>query len=284
MGKPRHTDTDPGWVKRRFAQLEKKIDQLAAAKRLPSASISSGGLTVKDGGTIKVLYPDGATAFVLGPWYEDSQLVGTQVVMYREDGELVDFSLGRVIAGVSSAFPAGFTQLQAGIDRVTFGIRDSFTVATDDGGAMLLDDSLGLLLAHPLGVMIDATTTASGANVYMDPVSGRIYRSTSSLRYKQDVVDADLDVDQVLALVPRRYRRKDEVEQRGDDAPTYVGFIAEEAAAAGLEQFVRSDADGPESFDYPTYAAVAHQAALREAFARIDALETELATLRGDNE
>jgi len=100
--------------------------------------------------------------------------------------------------------------------------------------------------------------------------------SVSSRRYKDDVEDLEVDVDQVLALVPRKFRMKDEVKEHGDDAPVRVGFIAEEAHELGLTQWVSYNADGePEAFDYPTFC-VAQQAALVELNARVAALEAKV--------
>ena len=73
------------------------------------------------------------------------------------------------------------------------------------------------------------TTTASAANAFLDSADGnRIYRSTSSLRYKKDVEDLDqLKADAVFSLRPVWYRSK--VESDRSDWSWY-GLIAEEVA------------------------------------------------------
>jgi hypothetical protein len=43
MARPiRHTDTAPGWINRRFADLQRQINQERAAKRLPGSEIAAG--------------------------------------------------------------------------------------------------------------------------------------------------------------------------------------------------------------------------------------------------
>jgi len=54
MGKYRGLDTEEGWIQRRFTALERGLAELAAARRLESASIGGGGITVKDGGSVTV--------------------------------------------------------------------------------------------------------------------------------------------------------------------------------------------------------------------------------------
>jgi len=73
------------------------------------------------------------------------------------------------------------------------------------------------------------TTTASAANAFLDSADGnRIYRSTSSLRYKKDVEDLDeLKADAILSLRPVWYRSKAE-NDRSDWS--WYGLIAEEVA------------------------------------------------------
>lgn len=43
------TQSDVGWIKRRFIDIERRIEQLSAARRLESATIGKGGLHVRGG-------------------------------------------------------------------------------------------------------------------------------------------------------------------------------------------------------------------------------------------
>jgi hypothetical protein len=75
----------------------------------------------------------------------------------------------------------------------------------------------------------DIATTASAANAFLDSADGnRIYRSTSSLRYKTNIEDIDqLRADAVLSLRPVWYRSK-AADDRSDWS--WYGLIAEEVA------------------------------------------------------
>lgn len=276
--KPRHSDTDPGWIRRELKEIRRLIRESNAAKRLQAATIGAGGVTVKDGGRVNVQYPSGPTAFQMGPFESGGKHVGSMLQFFREDGERTVFQVARVEPGLSDDYPDGLGLFQAGVDQFIVG-TDMFLVGGGvDGGTIYMDNASGITLSHPLGVGINHATTAAAANCYIDPVSYRIYRVSSSERYKQDITTADVDVDAVLALVPRAFRRKDEVEELGDDAPTYVGFVAEEAADLGLDAWVTSDEEGPESFSYSQWG-VAQQAVLRAQQSRLNDLEQRLEAL-----
>src|SRR5690242_3987384 len=55
MGKFRGIDKGPGRVNRVTRDLQRQVSEANSAKRLESATIGRGGLTVKDGGGISVL-------------------------------------------------------------------------------------------------------------------------------------------------------------------------------------------------------------------------------------
>jgi hypothetical protein len=70
-------------------------------------------------------------------------------------------------------------------------------------------------------------TTGAAANAHVPDTAGVIRRSTSSLRYKQDVQDAEPGLLELLQLRPVTYRS-----DTGNDDRTirYLGFVAEEVA------------------------------------------------------
>lgn len=72
-------------------------------------------------------------------------------------------------------------------------------------------------------------TTASAANVFIDSVTGIIYRSTSSLRYKKNVEPADISTDAVMQLRAITYEPKYKLRESDEDRK-YLGLIAEEIA------------------------------------------------------
>ena len=67
-----------------------------------------------------------------------------------------------------------------------------------------------------------AATTGSGANMFVNS-SGQIMRSTSSKRYKKDIVDLEINTDEIYNLRPVSYTGI-------NDNKRYFGLIAEEVA------------------------------------------------------
>ena len=96
-----------------------------------------------------------------------------------------------------------------------------------------------------------ANTTASAANVFIDS-DGLFARSTSALKYKQDI--RELESMDINSLRPVRYKSKCE----GDDqTKDHFGLIADEAADAGFEELVSRNASGEvEGFQYERLTVV----------------------------
>jgi hypothetical protein len=94
-------------------------------------------------------------------------------------------------------------------------------------------------------------TTATAANVTVGS-DGGLQRSTSALKYKQEI--RDLEEIDISALRPIRYKSKCE----GDDqTKDHFGLIADEAAEAGFEELVTRGADGEvEGFQYERLTVV----------------------------
>lgn len=110
--------------------------------------------------------------------------------------------------------------------------------------------------------------------------TGRIIRSSSSLRYKTDVQPLTVDVDAVLALDPILYRRLP-LDGEDRDPTLYPGFLAEDAARLGLHHWVAPDTAGrPDGFRYAEWVVALHTVARHQA-QQIDALTTRVALLEG---
>jgi hypothetical protein len=89
-------------------------------------------------------------------------------------------------------------------------------------------------------------TTGNSANLFVD-TDGRLIRSTSSLKYKQNVQDATHGLTDLLKLRSVTYQGKSE----SDDDKTFGGLIAEEVHDAGLTEFVQYAEDGsPDALAY----------------------------------
>ncbi|KQM17584.1 hypothetical protein ASF83_00140 [Plantibacter sp. Leaf171] len=152
------------------------------------------------------------------------------------------------------------------------------------------------------GAAIAATTALSGQDLYatnapgfnitggrvaawLENATGRLGTASSSRRYKQDEAPAMIDPAAVLTIHPKTFHYIDEVRKRDDPefehyvGPEYVvaeevGFIAEDLADAGLDQFVVwREVDGAVVPDGVNYAmiAVAQQAVLLSLDARLRA-------------
>jgi hypothetical protein len=106
--------------------------------------------------------------------------------------------------------------------------------------------------------------------------------ASSSRKTKQDIVDANLNVESILSIEPKVFRYIDAVESLGEDAPLELGMIAEDLHDAGLTPLVDYGKDGSvQGIHYSMYvtalqAVVRHQATqISELAARLDALEAK---------
>lgn len=119
-------------------------------------------------------------------------------------------------------------------------------------------------------------TTASAANLFHGGgATSQILRSTSSLKYKTDVLDlANDEADKLFGLRPITYRSKAWAD---DGMKRHWGFIAEEAEAADLGRLVHYGEDGtPDGFQYERVVVGLLNIVKRQE-ARIAALEARLA-------
>lgn len=136
--------------------------------------------------------------------------------------------------------------------------------------------------------------TATRVAAWIQSSDGLIGTASSSRRYKQDIVDADLDVAAVERVLVRHFHYIDEVRKRDDpdyefyvgpDYPvnTEIGLIAEELHEAGLVDFVVYSLDDegnrrPEGVHYELLA-LALFPVIRAHSARLSALERRLDAL-----
>jgi hypothetical protein len=106
------------------------------------------------------------------------------------------------------------------------------------------------------------------------------YQGFSDANLKQDIVDAGSQTDDIMALNLKNYRLKSYVAEYGDEAPVHLGVIAQDLEAQGMEKLVNTNEDGVKSVKYSVLYLKAI-GALQEAITRIEALEAEVATLKG---
>jgi hypothetical protein len=119
-----------------------------------------------------------------------------------------------------------------------------------------------------------SNTTASAANVFVQS-DGTLKRSTSSLRYKRDVRDYTRGLADVMKLRPVLYKGISE----GDGETDFAGFIAEDVAEIGLEEFVVRDSQRrPDALAYSNMVALLTKAA-QELKTENDSLKARVSTL-----
>ena len=164
--------------------------------------------------------------------------------------------------GSKNTIIGGYTGNNSGLDIRT---SNNFIVLSDgDGNPRAYWSDTG-------NITVPATynnTTATAANMVVGG-SGFYARSTSALKYKQDIRDVE-DFD-IGLLRPVRYKSK----CAGDDqTKDHLGLIADEAAEAGFEELVTRNADGEvEGFQYERLTVVL----LKE----MQRLKAEIAALKG---
>ena len=112
-------------------------------------------------------------------------------------------------------------------------------------------------------------------------LGGTSYNSSSDYRMKQDVVDITGAIDRVKSFKPKRFKWKE------DPTHTVDGFLAHEAATV-VPESVTGEKDAVDENGDPKYQVIDQSklvpvltAALKEAIAKIETLETKVAALEG---
>lgn len=125
---------------------------------------------------------------------------------------------------------------------------------------------------HAYRLETDITTTGNAANTHMD-TGGRLFKSTSSLRYKYDVETADLDSSLIYQLRPTTHRRLDDPDYDEADpnaGALYLSPIAEEAAVLSEWLVLRDAEDRPDGINWQAVALFTIEALKAERQARLD--------------
>jgi hypothetical protein len=118
-------------------------------------------------------------------------------------------------------------------------------------------------------------TSGSAANLVVTS-AGTLERSTSSLKYKKNVVSYDKGLSYVMQMNPVYYESINEREK----GIKYAGLIAEEIHSLGLTEFVQYAKDGtPDALSYQNMVALLTKA-IQEQQAQIEQLKTAIETLK----
>lgn len=186
----------------------------------------------------------------------------------------------------SSSFPrfeedgSGVMLRGAGQLRMKFdgGFRIEDGPLNFDGGSISVAGNASLqsvsaiTVTANVGLFTDENdTTGFATNARINTSSGRVQRSTSSRRYKQDITNAP-PLDRLLDIQPRSYRSIRDVKENGPNATVLYGAIAEELHDLGLSNLVEYIDGKPEAIHYQLIG-VALIPYVRELQNRIDQLE-----------
>lgn len=157
-----------------------------------------------------------------------------------------------------------------------------FWMGGPDGGEFVIGPRSGSSFFDIIRLRTSATT-GSAANAVLDEDLA-LRKSTSSLRYKQDVTTHAPNLDKVRRLRPVRFRDRGEV-AKNPDARHYIGLIAEEVDALGLVDLVTYDTEGrPDAVQYDRLPVVLlsvirdQDRRLQELQKRVDEMEKLLAS------
>jgi hypothetical protein len=122
-----------------------------------------------------------------------------------------------------------------------------------------------------------ANYTVAGTALVIDGLNF-VGKTTSSLRYKKDVLDYDKGLSAILRLRPVYYKSNAEG-PNGVDPKQHAGFIAEEIAEAGFEEFLIRNEEGlPDAIQYAHMTALLCKA-IQELKATVDAQAARIAAL-----
>ena len=172
----------------------------------------------------------------------------------------------QITSGASNTILGAYRGNDGGLDIRT---ASNYIVLSDgDANPRLYIDGSNNVFAP--GVY--AQTTSSATNVRVES-TGHIRRSTSSLRYKDDVQDSSHGLTDLLKLRSVTFKSKD------DNTKVIGGLIAEEVHDAGLTEFVDyDDQDRPDALAYGNMVSLCIKA-IQEQQTTITALEARIATL-----
>lgn len=195
----------------------------------------------------------------------------------------VQEAIANITSTVTAAISANsYTKTQIDTKVANPGAISPTTVSTSG------DVQVGGQLRAP-----DAVTnviTSPRYSMWIETGTGRLGNTSSSRRYKQDITDAAIDVDEFLSVIPFVFHYVAEVRKRDDPTfdeyvgPEYVvadeyGLMAEDLHAAGMTPWVYYDAEGrPDSVNY-TMLVVPLLAAARAERAARDRVEEQLRAL-----
>ena len=160
------------------------------------------------------------------------------------------------------------------VSSITLDSDNNFSILSNTGATLFFANTSGVDIANSIGATaIYSQTTASGANVNVDG-DGFLQRSTSALKYKQDI--RDLESIDITKFRPVRYKSKC---ANDDQELDHFGIVADEVDAAGIKELVSYGLTGDvEGFQYERLTVVLVKA-MQEQQALITAQAATIAAL-----
>jgi hypothetical protein len=157
---------------------------------------------------------------------------------------------------------------------LTFSRRNGSTVTER---ARIASDGKFTLATETLYITNIPTTSTAGNCLISSGEGNKFYRSTSSLKYKRNVVDMQRGVQDVMQLRPVNFNGVSDF----DGDKLFAGFIAEEVESLGFKEFVIYDDKGdPDGLQYANMVALLTKA-IQEQQALITSLTARIAALEG---
>ena len=246
-------------------------------------------LTLPDeAGTVLTSASSLASANLTGAVTVSGSNVGIGVVPDAANGSYLQFANGYFTgqngfgrntyfdgSNYKAIYTGGATIIQGGDDFLFYTAASVSADANQTFVERMRIDSSGVLFVNGLYT----NTTAGGANVYVSGL-GSLYRSTSSLRYKNTVTAATHGLTELMSLRPVTYKGNN------DGDTVFGGLIAEEVHDAGLTEFVTYNDEGqPDALAYSNMVSLCikaiqeQQATITAQQTTIEAMETRLAAL-----
>jgi hypothetical protein len=169
---------------------------------------------------------------------------------------------GHILAGATAQIGTGSNLIKADGDTLALDVytststagRDVFAVRSDIGGT---ETKVGVIEAN--GDFQSATNS---------------YGSISDQSVKQDIVDANSQMEDVKNIRLRNYRLIDHVTAYGDDAKVHLGVVAQELEAENMDGLVSENADGVKGVRYSVMLLKA-LGALQETITMVEDLQAE---------
>lgn len=198
---------------------------------------TTGSNNIAIGSASGILIANGTTPNLTG---SNSIFLGT------DTKPLADNQTNQIVIG-HNATGHGSNSVTLGNSSIaTTILRGNVGIGTTSPGVAL--EVNGLIRAIP----VYSNTTSTAANMVIS-AGGTFERSTSSIRYKRDVIDYDKGVDYIMQMRPVYYKGK----STNDGDKQFAGLIAEEIHEIGLEEFVQYNVDNePDALSYANMVAI----------------------------